>query len=115
MLTNSYEIRRQSYRLIHFSRYPYNWPAYAESMGTIINLLIYFDSAEGGAFTIDKDDFDSPYYFDDQGEIQKKNQTVITMDDVNDSYDPISEIDPSKITEILSMDAINAAFKRSLM
>ena len=94
-MTNSYDIRRQSYRLIHFGKYPYNWPAYSESLGTIINLLIYFDSTEGGAFTIDKNDFDSPYYYDLNGDIQKKNITV----DI---------VDPSKI---LSMDEINQSYK----
>lgn len=69
MLTQSYEIRRQSYRLIHFGKFPYNWPAYAESVGTLINLLIYFDSADGGALIIDENDFDSPYFYDLNGDL----------------------------------------------
>jgi hypothetical protein len=67
--------------LIHFGKFPYNWPAYAESIGTIINLLIYFDSTDGNKFTIDQDDDDSPYFYDANGDLQKKNITI----DVNPS------------------------------
>ena len=57
------------YALIHYGKYPYNWPKYAENMGIIIKLLAYFDSAEAGAFTIDKSDNDSPYYYDANGDL----------------------------------------------
>ena len=65
----------------------------------MINLLIYFDSTDGGAFKIDKNDFDSPYYVDLNGDLQRKN---ITVDVIN----------PSKL---LTMDEINASYKQSLI
>ena len=69
MLTNSYDIRKASYALIHYGKYPYNWPKYAENVGIIIKLLIYFDSAEASAYKIDASDKDSPYYYDQNGDL----------------------------------------------
>lgn len=58
-------------------------------MGTIINLLIYFDSTEGNVFTVDNE---SPYYFDANGELQKKSD--ISNFTVNDLYLPSDDSEP---------------------
>lgn len=65
----------------------------------MINLLIYFDSTDGGAFTIDKNDFDSPYLLDSNGDLYRKNITLNTFD-------------PAKL---MSMDEINDSYKQSLV
>lgn len=87
MLTNSYDIRKASYALIHYGKYPFNWPKYAENVGIIIKLLVYFDSAEASAFNIDND---SPYYYDANGDIQRKNLSMLQLDEPhNEPHDLI--------------------------
>jgi hypothetical protein len=57
MLSNSFEIRAQSFALITFSEKG-DWINYSKSLATIIYNLIYFTSDAGAKFEID---LESPY------------------------------------------------------